>query len=90
MKSVKGKKSQAFKKRWLPRLCALFKCKIEFLPIAENQKFHIGECRIRAFWIRREGGADAKKQETWEIELQTHALEHRRGKIDDSQPGAAD
>lgn len=74
MKSAKGKRSQAFKKRWPPRLCALVKCKQEFSPNAENQKFHIGECRIRAFWIKREGGVDAEKQRAWEIELKEREL----------------
>lgn len=74
MKSANGKKSQAFKKRWPPRLCALFKCKREFPPNTENQKFHIGECRIRAFWIKKEGGADAEKQGAWEIELREREL----------------
>ena len=36
--------------------------------------FHKGECRIRAFWIRREGGADAEKQRAWEIELKSAEL----------------
>ena len=79
MKSAKGKKSQAFKKRWLPRLCRLFKCKKSFDPRADNQGFHIGECRIRAFWIKREGGADAAKQRAWEIELKEQELKQLRG-----------
>ena len=64
MEKIKGKKSQAFKRRWSDRLCALFKCKRRFGPKADNQKFHKSECRIRAFWIRREGGADAEKHHT--------------------------
>ena len=75
MPKTKAKKSQALKKRWPPRLCHLFKCKRRFDPRAENQGFHKGECRIRAFWIRREGGADAERQRTWEIELKSAELE---------------
>lgn len=69
MQKAKGKKSEAFKRRWAPRLCRLFKCKRQFNPKAENHGFHIGECRIRAFWIKREGGADAAAQGAWEAEL---------------------
>ena len=75
MGKAKDKKSQAFKKRWPPRLCRLFKCKKPFDPKAENQGFHKSECRIRAFWIKREGGADAEKQRAWEIELKGAELE---------------
>lgn len=75
MQKAKGKKSQAFKRRWPPRLCRLFKCKRSFSPKADNQGFHKGECRIRAFWIRREGGADAQKQLAWEAELKRKELE---------------
>ena len=75
MQKAKGKKSQAFKKRWPSRLCRLFKCKKPFDPKAENQGFHIGECRIRAFWIKREGGADAQKQLAWEAELKRKEFE---------------
>ena len=81
MGKIKSKKSRAFKKRWLPRLCRLFKCKRRFDPKAENQGFHKGECRIRAFWIRREGGADAERQRAWEIELKGRELEQLRAAI---------
>ena len=75
MGKTKGKKSQAFKKRWPSRLCRLFKCKKPFDPKSDNQGFHIGECRMRAFWIKREGGADAQKQLAWEAELKRKELE---------------
>ena len=81
MQKAKGKRYQAFKKRWPDRLCALFKCKRKFPPKAENQKFHKGECRIRAFWIRREGGADSERQRAWEIELKGRELEQLRAAI---------
>ena len=84
MGKAKSRKSKAFKKRWPSRLCRLFKCKKPFDPKAENQGFHKSECRIRAFWIKREGSADAEKQEAWEIELQVYALEQRRSKADGS------
>lgn len=57
------------------RLCTLFKCKREFPPNAENHKFHIRECRIRAFWIKREGGKGAALQEAWEKEQRSQELE---------------
>lgn len=74
MKKTKGKKSQAFKKKWQPRLCRLFKCKKPFDPKSDNQGFHVGECRIRAFWIKREGGVDAQRQLAWEAELKRKEL----------------
>lgn len=50
------------------RPCAYVKCKIFYSPTAENQKFHLDQCRILAFYLRKiEGWGEEQKQ--WEAEI---------------------
>ena len=50
------------------RPCAYVKCKKLYPPSVDNQKFHVDECRVMAFYLRKIEGVEGE-QVGWEREV---------------------
>ena len=74
----RNRRLHKLQKRYRSRFCNFFKCKRKFNPKTDNQRFHSYECRIRTFWIKREGSADAKEQWAWEAEIKQREAKSRK------------
>lgn len=63
-----GKTKTKGNSAWADRPCAYVKCKKFYPPTTENQKFHIRECQMTAFYLRKIEGPKGE-QIRWEREV---------------------